>query len=1011
MTEHNIRGVLYMDNNKPRYSNLLKDLFKKRSNIQKPINQIKSNKAKSTLLDCYISILEKHPDIILVFTLDGKLVSQNKNSINERLGYRSKQKLSFKELVSEEDYTLLQSAFQNASKGTSEIVTFDVFHKQGEQLNIIGTFIPIETSECIEGVVLVLKDITAQKQLEKENMLKATHLEQAQQIANIGSWEYLISKDELRCSKSFFDIFGLEESESTLMEIPLSRIHTEDKDKIDELLEAAITDGVGYTTEFRIYHGKTNELRHIKVQVEVEEKENKPFKLIGVVKDYTEQRMLDMELKETNKSFRHIFDNLNVGIWMRESIDGKITFASQGMTDLLQIPLSKLYEQPDCWQDMILPMYREELFKKYKLLSHGKMIEHKYRIKAEDGKLKWVYEQTIPRVNKYGEVTHLFGMVADISSEIEIQEKLEFLAKNDALTALPNYNGLYEKLDELMQNDDTKTFALFYVGLDNFNWVTDYLGYQITEVALKNIANRLIAILPPKGYLARTDNDSFVFIIPNFKNKDFINQLAEKIIKTIENQIMVEEYELFISSSIGISFYPDNGDNKLILLENARTALYHAKKLGKNNYQIYSFDRDISSHKKYVLERDLRKAIQNEDFEIYYQPQVNPNSGVIEGAEALIRWNHKDWGVVSPAEFIPIAEEKHLIHHIGNWVIRTVCKQLQTWRNEGYTLYPISINISPIRFLKPGIVEVVKKELEHYQIPAKYLEIEITESILLQNEKNVSETLNALKELGIRIALDDFGTGYSSFHYLQKFNLDTLKIDKIFIQNLDSEDTSNIKEAAIVSSFLHLAKGLNMKVVAEGVEEYEQMEFLKQKECDLIQGYLYSKPVPVDKFEQMMKVRYLKPTKQKKYIKPEKERRKYFRFVFPFHLLAKMNITEVNERKVSLGYGTILVENISLGGIRFLSTLRLPVTSNIKLNFKLKLMNECFNIDGSLVYQNEEKPEIFSYGVSFSMTGEEQDELAEVINRMTVLKRLNQSIPKTDFIEEDPYLYLRKKLI
>src|SRR5699024_5420406 len=205
---------------------------------------------------------------------------------------------------------------------------------------------------------------------------------------------------------------------------------------------------------------------------------------------------------------------------------------------------------------------------------------------------------------------------------------------------------------------------------------------------------------------------SFIFMIPNYVVNADVNQLAEKIIKTIGRQIKVKSYEFQVTASVGISFYPDNGKSKLNLLENARTALYHAKNMGKNNYQIYSHDKDISAHKKYMLEKDLRNAIKNEEFELYYQPQINPNDGKILGAEALIRWNHKEWGIISPGEFIPLAEKKHLIQEIGDWVIHSVCQQLHIWNKKGLPLYPIAINISPISLLKPGIVDVLKKELE-----------------------------------------------------------------------------------------------------------------------------------------------------------------------------------------------------------------------------------------------------------------------------------------------------------
>ncbi|HLS06708.1 MAG TPA: EAL domain-containing protein, partial [Bacillota bacterium] len=547
--------------------------------------------------------------------------------------------------------------------------------------------------------------------------------------------------------------------------------------------------------------------------------------------------------------------------------------------------------------------------------------------------------------------------------------------------------------------------------LDNFHWIIDYLGYQIGDLVLKRMANRLIELCPENGFLAKEKDDTFIVLLANFQSKESVHEMADEIIQAIAKSVKIEQYEFHVTASMGISFYPDNGDRKLILLENAHAALYHAKNLGKNNYQVYSFDRDISSHKKYALEKDLRQAIENEEFEIYYQPLVNSQTNAIIGAEALIRWHHKDWGIVSPSEFIPIAEEKHLIHDIGDWVIHSVCQQLHIWREQANDICPISINISPIRFLKPGIVDTVKEALTYYKIPAKYIQLEVTEGSLLQNNEHVLETLRALKDLGVKIALDDFGTGYSTFQYLQTFDIDVLKIDKSFIQNIFYEEKNETKEAAIVSSFIHLAQGLNMTVVAEGVEEYEQLEFLSQKQCDMIQGYIYSKPVPVDEFERLVQRRYLRPQKRRRIIKPEEERRKYYRFAFPFHLPAKMHITEVNQRKVNIGYATILVENLSLGGIRFLSTFRLPVVSNMKLKFEFELMEEHFNLPGFLVYRNEERTDIFSYGVTFHMTEGERDKLAEIVNRMAILRKLNQEIPNTHFIEEDPHFYLRKHLM
>lgn len=1000
--------IVIINSNTSKKPSFLKRFFHKREDIEEHFSQVCAE--QDNPLDYFISYVENQPDLILVLSLEGKVISYNRDKINEYLGYKPEQKIQLKEIVSEEDYDVLISTFHKTLEGKSKRVEIQALSKQGEQLEVIGRFTPIvDASKNIAGVFFTIESIKVPEYLHESELLKAVRSEQAQKVTGIGSWEYLISEDEIKFSESCCKIFDLKDLEDKSLNTFISIVHPQDFEEVNALMTEAIKNGTSYSTEFRLHREDTNELRYVKVNVEVEEKDHKPTKLIGLVRDTTERKKLDALLLGTINDYRYVFDHLDAGIWKGKSIDSELRFASKGIANIFQISLEKIYANPGYWKDMVLQEDREELLEKYKLLEQGERIEHEYRIKDGNGVMKWIYEQTIPKINEFGEVTHLFGMVTDISEEKEMRQKLEFLAGNDALTALPNQYSLHERIDELIESKDTEHFALLNVNLDGFHWINDHLGYQIGERVLKKIANRLIEILSRKDYLAKAGNDAFVFVIQDYNNKDVVFEFAEKVIEIIKNQIVVEGYELHVTTSIGIGFYPDSGDSKLVLLENAETALYHAKHQGKNNYQIYSFDSDIESHKRYILERDLLQAIQDEDFEVYYQPQVNPKDDKVEGAEALIRWNHKEWGIIPPNEFILIAEEQHLIHHIENWVIEAVFKQLQTWKNQGYKLFPIAINISPIRFLKADVVDEIKKRLNEYQIDPKYIELEITENSLLKNEKTVVAALKELKELGIRIAIDDFGTGFSSFHYLQNFDLDTLKIDKMFIDNLNVVNGKDSKEATIVSSLLYLAKGLKMKVVAEGIEEFEQLEFLKQEECDSIQGYLYSRPVPASEFEEIIRSGYLKPKKLEEPINELTERRKYFRFDFPSHVIAKMNITAVNKQKVNLASAVILIENISLDGMRFLTTLSLPVNPNIKLNYQFKLMNENFQLSGSLIYLNHEKADTYSYGVSFDISEMEEKRLAEVINKMTISKRDKTEIPDTDFINESPYTFLRKK--
>ncbi|MFD1849081.1 EAL domain-containing protein [Oceanobacillus bengalensis] len=955
------------------------------------------------LLSYYASLALYHPDIILVFSPNGQIVSQNRDSIRKILGFSPEQGTDFKRSMPPETYDMLHLAFKQALKGNAERLEVNLPTIYDELIYLSTTFIPIKASDnVVEGVYILVQNITEKVELRQTLLIRETHLNTAQTVAKVGSWEYLIAEDKLTCSDNFYDIFGIDKTVALPMNSTYELVHPDDYGTTWDIMSESLQKGTGYTADFRIHHGKTMQVRYLRVQAETIRKNEKPYKLVGVIKDNTEQKLLELKLTETNNRLIHIYDNLSIGIWMREKIDGNIVFASKGIEDILQIPLEKLYKEPDYWMNMILHSHRQEVFKAFKRLRNGERIQVKYRIKSGDGKTKWLAEETIPWVDENGEITNLFGMVIDISSEIEMQERLQYIASYDSLTALPNQKTLYEKIDKLCENN--QPFALLYLDLDRLNVINDSLGYHVGDELLIRVTNRLTQALPESGFLSRISSNDFVILIKDYASKDSLFQFAEDIITRIQKPMTIKEFDLQVTTSMGISFFPEDGRDKLTLLENGHTALFHAKKHGKNNYQIYSNSRDISSYKKFILEKDMRKAYVNEEFEIYYQPQVN-EKGILQGAEALLRWNHHDWGLISPGEFIPLAEENHLINNIGDWVIRKVCAQLRDWKDKGYTLRPIAVNLSPIRFMKKGLVELVKEQLEIYSIPARYLEFEITEGSKLKSENSVLTALKGLKELGVKIAIDDFGVGYSSLSYLQEFQADTIKIDRSFVQNLSPE---NKTENAIVSTVLHLAKGLDMKVVAEGVEEYDQYLFLKQKECDIFQGYLFSKPIPLRQFEKILKVGYIKLNVQKRTFSKENERRESFRFDFPYPLLGEMKILEVNNRKVNLGSAKILIENLSIGGLKVLSTLRLPIHTNMKFNFTFQIMNETFHLSGTFVWKSQSKEETFFYGIAFDTTEQEQNRLAEIINKMTVLSNLNQEIPNTTFIYENTYAYLRK---
>ncbi|SOC23483.1 PAS domain S-box-containing protein/diguanylate cyclase (GGDEF)-like protein [Ureibacillus xyleni] len=718
----------------------------------------------------------------------------------------------------------------------------------------------------------------------------------------------------------------------------------------------------------------------------------------------TQVNDFELSLMDNLNSFQYIFDNLSSGIWMRESLNGKFVFASKGLEDILQIPLNKLYEDSSIWLQMVHPSHRKELDETLELVSKGKTVQILYRLTSGEGKTKWLLEQIVPKVNSNNDVHQIFGMVTDITHEMHIEEQLSYLEEFDSLTDLPNQKSLFKHLDFLCRSEEP--FAVLYLDIDRFNVVNNSLGYAIGDEALKLIAKRFSMLTPVDGYLARLNGNDFIMIVKNFTDVKEIYRFAEEINKTIAQPFTIQDYVLHLSTSIGITFYPEEGRDRQALLENAHTALYQAKRQGKNNYQLYSHSKDIPSFKKYVLDRDMRNAINNEEFELFFQPQVEPSKGLLVGAEVLIRWHHPEWGDISPAEFIPLAEENHMINMIIDWEIEQICSLLNEWNRNNFPLYPVSINVSPIRFMKKGLVEYVAEQIKKYNVNPKYLELEITESSLLKTDNNVLTILKELKELGVKVSVDDFGTGYSSLDYLRNIKPDTIKIDKTFTQNINAQ--SEI-DKGVISSVLFLGKRLGMKVVAEGVEEIEQLEFLKQNECDIIQGYLFSPPVPQSKYEKMIQVGYLKPEKRYKKKIGSKENRNFYRLEFPFHVKGRMTIAEVNNQAVNVGSTPILLENMSLGGIKILSNLKLPVNSNMKFEFEFTILNETIRVFGGLRWIDNVHPEVYSYGVSFNLNRSLEDRLAKIINRITTLKIKNEAIPDTDFIYEHAVVYFRER--
>ena len=487
------------------------------------------------------------------------------------------------------------------------------------------------------------------------------------------------------------------------------------------------------------------------------------------------------------------------------------------------------------------------------MMETGKAAICKHRDILENGEERIFELEASPLWNEDGTLHGFLEVIRNITEDLsmeaqlqEHQERLYHLVHHDTLTSLPNRLLLQDRLQRMMfKAKRTETsVAMIFLDLDRFKNINETLGHEVGDKLLVGVGNTLEGCIRKSDTVARIGGDEFAVILDDLQDVKFIAVVARKILQALSKPIFVDDYELYATCSIGISVFPADGDNVEDLMRCADTALYRAKEAGKNNYQFYTRDMNIRAFEFLLLEAGLRKALSNNELEAYYQPQMDLENNRLIGMEALLRWNHPEKGMILPGDFIPLAEETGLIEPIGEWVLREACTQNKAWQEKGYPPVCISVNISARQFYRKDIVELVASVLKETGLEPQCLELELTESIIMHDVEATIKTLKDLKKMGVKLAIDDFGTGYSSLAYLKLFPIDYLKIDRSFVSNI----ASDANDAAIAKSVIVLAHSMNLKVMAEGVENLEQLDILREQDCDFIQGYFFSKPLSAKEF-------------------------------------------------------------------------------------------------------------------------------------------------------------------
>lgn len=575
--------------------------------------------------------------------------------------------------------------------------------------------------------------------------------------------------------------------------------------------------------------------------------------IIAIAKDMREVRRVEKQLELSEQRFKGSFDNAPIGIFLVDQ-EGSIFQANRFAQEMLVYESNEL---PGMHISRLVPtedrLQLKETLTRLQLGSEKTSLSER-RMLCQNGLELWTNCQIV--LQRDGESEYFIIQVADVTDIKRSQRRMERMAFYDTLTDLANRRLFQDRLAQAIDHCGRKetTAALLYLDLDQFKRVNDTLGHEAGDNLLRQVANRLIECVRTEDTVGRPGGDEFTILLFEVASPSDAGVVAEKIIERLQEPINVAGHNLVITTSIGITIMPTDGKDANILMKNADLAMYRAKERGRNNYQFFREDMNTNAIKRLRIENELREALKKEEFVLYYQPKVDIALQRMIGVESLIRWNHPENGLLAPGEFIDVAEETGVIVELGNWVIQEACRAGRKLCEVGGDDFTTAINISPRQFRDPNLINFIRKCLRESKLDPSNLEVEITETMLMHDVEAASETVQRLHELGVSLAIDDFGTGYSSLSYLKKFPIQTVKVDRSFVMDIPS----NQDDMAITAAVIAMAHRLNMQVVAEGVETRAQLKFLHENDCEYAQGYLFSKPEPLDEVMSILKRRKVK---------------------------------------------------------------------------------------------------------------------------------------------------------
>ena len=764
--------------------------------------------------------------------------------INQRFcdmfGYSIEEMLNsktIKDITHPDDLNKSFEYLNKLSKGIKHDVCLEkrCFHQKG---HIVWIELTVSANQIMEenlkNVIVVVQDITKRKQTDEKIKVKQKQLLQAESIGRMGSWEVDLTTLQGRWSPEIFNILKAKKIDQTGVVLTKYNVHTEDWQKVESSLNETIQLGSICEIECRILLSDER-VRWVYCKAERQDGSGSNPKLVGILQDITNRK----KEEEKQRLAAAVYKNTSEGVMITNN-KGIIIDVNQAFSRLTGYEYGEIIGQSP--QILKSGKQDKDFYKNmWKKLSETGQWTGEIWNRRKNGSIYPELLNISSICDNEGNLTHYIGVFSDISNIKSSEQELYRLAHHDALTELPNRLLLNVYIDNAVKRAKrhNSSIAIIFFDLDNFKIINDSFGHTIGDLLLQETAKRLLNTVRECDSVSRISGDEFIILLEDIYSSADAEIAVTHLMDAFQKSFSLQEFTVNITASMGICLYPQDTRDTTELLRNADTAMYEAKDVGRNSFKFYSHEMTKNAIERVSLENNLRQAIKNKEFFLNYQPQIDLRSNSIIGLEVLIRWNHPQQGLISPANFIPLAEETGLINEIGEWVLRTACQQAKDWLNRGVDFGRIAINIAGPQIKRGNIVNLVKTILAETQLPANYLELEVTESYIMQQTDKAIEQMGQIMHLGAVVSIDDFGTGYSSLTYLKKLPINKLKIDQSFVHDIPFDQD----DMAISKAVIAMGTALGLKVIAEGVETKEQENFLNGAGCHEVQGYLYSKPI------------------------------------------------------------------------------------------------------------------------------------------------------------------------